>query len=315
MKSHIGKICPYCKTEIKEGDAVKVCPACDIPHHESCWEENGGCTTFGCSGQRYEVQGTNPTDVCKNCGAELGDGQAFCPKCGTPKGGTENNFCSNCGTKLQDGQQFCPNCGQKVGLAVDARVSNAISQYNAGVVSKKKKAKALPIVIGLAAIAVIAVGLVISNLVGAMKPEEAIAAYKESAAEFCSIVLSDATLLENIGNAEIGYWRDYINDNRYGSIEMAVLVAQIDNADAISAVEGNYDRITMAYKELLKLPKGAGSELEAIKDAVEEVYAAYADFYDTVMNVKGTYSTFSAIFLDADDEVFSAIKKLGKLVL
>ena len=27
---------------------MRVCPECGIPHHAECWEENGGCTTFGC---------------------------------------------------------------------------------------------------------------------------------------------------------------------------------------------------------------------------------------------------------------------------
>jgi len=27
---------------------VHVCPACDVPHHAECWNENGGCTTYGC---------------------------------------------------------------------------------------------------------------------------------------------------------------------------------------------------------------------------------------------------------------------------
>jgi TM2 domain-containing membrane protein YozV len=26
-----------------------VCPACSTPHHKECWEENGGCTVFGCA--------------------------------------------------------------------------------------------------------------------------------------------------------------------------------------------------------------------------------------------------------------------------
>ena len=47
MENYIGKVCPFCKTEIKEGDALKVCPACGIPHDEGCWEEKKGCTTFG----------------------------------------------------------------------------------------------------------------------------------------------------------------------------------------------------------------------------------------------------------------------------
>lgn len=42
MENYIGKICPFCKTEITEADTVKVCPACNIPHHESCWQENHG---------------------------------------------------------------------------------------------------------------------------------------------------------------------------------------------------------------------------------------------------------------------------------
>ena len=40
MDEYVGKICPYCKTEIKEGEDVKVCPECGIPHHAACWEEN-----------------------------------------------------------------------------------------------------------------------------------------------------------------------------------------------------------------------------------------------------------------------------------
>lgn len=159
MEDYIGKICPYCKTEIKEGEEIKVCPECGIPHHLSCWEENHGCTTFGCKEQHYEEQHTNPTDVCANCGAPLGDGQAFCPKCGTPKNPEQKKVCSKCGAELQDDQMFCPKCGQKVDFAVDSEVSDAIQQYNAGVnkanATNKKRPTKL-IIIAIAAIAVIA---------------------------------------------------------------------------------------------------------------------------------------------------------------
>lgn len=161
MENYIGKICPFCKTEIKEGDSVKVCPACNIPHHEGCWTENKGCTTFGCSEQHYEAQHTNPTDVCSNCGAPLGDGQAFCPKCGTPKNAPKKNVCGKCGAELQDGQEFCPKCGQKVGLAVDAGVNSAISQFNAGVEKKNKKKATLPIILGVVAVISVALFLLL----------------------------------------------------------------------------------------------------------------------------------------------------------
>ncbi len=46
----IGKTCPYCRFPIKPGQAVTICSECGVPHHSECWEENGGCTTYGCRG-------------------------------------------------------------------------------------------------------------------------------------------------------------------------------------------------------------------------------------------------------------------------
>lgn len=163
MNEYVGKICPYCKTEIKEGDEVKVCPECGIPHHAACWEENKGCTTFGCKEQHYEEQHTNPTDVCSNCGAPLGDGQNFCPKCGTPKNAPKKNVCGKCGTELQDGQEFCPKCGQKAGLSVDAGVNSAINQFNAGVQKTNTRKKKLPIILGAVAVAIVALILLLKG--------------------------------------------------------------------------------------------------------------------------------------------------------
>lgn len=157
MDKYIGKICPFCKTEITADDEVMVCPACATPHHKGCWDENKGCTTFGCSEQHYVAQGTNPTDVCKKCGAALGDGQDFCPKCGTPKNAPPANVCGKCGFELQDGQEFCPKCGQKVGLSVDSGVGSAIAQFNEKQSKKNKKKVIIPIaIVGVLAIGGIA---------------------------------------------------------------------------------------------------------------------------------------------------------------
>src|SRR6185437_7006266 len=42
--------CPYCRTAFEQPELVKIyCPGCGMPHHEDCFEENGGCTVFGCS--------------------------------------------------------------------------------------------------------------------------------------------------------------------------------------------------------------------------------------------------------------------------
>lgn len=42
-------VCPYCRMPFDEQSPPKIyCTACGMPHHEDCYQENGGCTVFGC---------------------------------------------------------------------------------------------------------------------------------------------------------------------------------------------------------------------------------------------------------------------------
>ena len=42
-------VCPYCRMPFDEAAPPQVfCTACGTPHHEDCYQENGGCTVFGC---------------------------------------------------------------------------------------------------------------------------------------------------------------------------------------------------------------------------------------------------------------------------
>ena len=43
-------ICPYCRMALDDGPSPdKVfCNGCGTPHHQDCYNENGGCTVFGC---------------------------------------------------------------------------------------------------------------------------------------------------------------------------------------------------------------------------------------------------------------------------
>ena len=52
-----GKTCPFCKAPFMEGEAVVFCSHCEMPHHLECWKENGGCTTFGCTGNIGKIIG------------------------------------------------------------------------------------------------------------------------------------------------------------------------------------------------------------------------------------------------------------------
>ena len=315
MNEYIGKVCPFCKTEIKEGDAIKVCSACAAPHHEGCWEENKGCTTFGCSEQHYEPKGTNPTDVCANCGATLGDGQDFCPKCGTHKGEVKNNLCGKCGAELQDGQEFCPKCGQKAGLAVDNSISSAINQFNSGVTKSNKKKVIIPIVIAIVVVIAIILGVVISNIMKTKNIENATAEYIGNAEEFSALSLTAGANLEDIADTVQSYWYDYIYDDEYYSMEGAIYAALIDKSDEISQAETDYSKMQSLYNKLKKVPDGVeDDELEDICDAVKELYNIYTDYYSFATDPSGSYKTYSEDNGDKTDEFLSSYRALDNLL-
>lgn len=65
-----------------------------------------------------EVQDTNTETqvreekvICKQCGAEILNGNSFCGKCGAPV--VQKKKCSNCGYELEEDSLFCGKCGQK----------------------------------------------------------------------------------------------------------------------------------------------------------------------------------------------------------
>jgi len=41
--------CPYCRAPFELDEPVVTCEACSTPHHADCYEENKGCTVFGCA--------------------------------------------------------------------------------------------------------------------------------------------------------------------------------------------------------------------------------------------------------------------------
>lgn len=317
MEEYVGKICPFCKTEISENDTVKICPSCNIPHHEGCWEENKGCTTFGCAEQCYEEQHTNPTDVCKSCGTPLGDGQLFCPKCGTKKEEPCENVCDKCGAQLQEGQEFCPKCGQKVGLKIDSNVNAAIAEFNSGLEKKKQKTKTLPIILVVVLLVVGIGGFTIFSAIQKRNKELAIERYITTANSFYSECLSAGSKLETVGNEIQSNWRTYIYDNGYyykkfDSIEDAVYSALRSQSSNVTAIESSKTSIDSMYTDLLNVPED--TDLNDVKYAVQNVYDAFEDLYDCVIDVEGNYNQYTSLFSRCDSDLAKALSKLEGLL-
>jgi membrane protease subunit (stomatin/prohibitin family) len=70
----------------------------------------GGQMMGGMSGGLQQQQ----TKACPKCGAIVPINSTFCPNCGAPLQGTQNQGmikCPKCGTESPPGTKFCPNCG------------------------------------------------------------------------------------------------------------------------------------------------------------------------------------------------------------
>lgn len=62
----IGKTCPYCQYTIKPDISTVCCSSCSIPHHFECWNENNGCTTFGCPENPANIKSDARTNQADN---------------------------------------------------------------------------------------------------------------------------------------------------------------------------------------------------------------------------------------------------------
>lgn len=316
MVNYVGKVCPFCKTEIKDGDNVKTCEACGIPHHQECWDENKGCSTFGCSEQHYEPQGTNITDVCANCGTALGDGQAFCPKCGAPKKVPQSNICGKCGAELNEGQEFCPRCGQKAGLGVDASAANAINQFNNSVKNKKNKTKFFPIILVVVLLIVGTGGFFVYSTIQKNNAAKAHETYISDTKAFATLTLSAGVNLEDIADTVEKYWSEFIYDDRHGSsIDSAIMYALDDKYDEITKAKSDDTRVKAAYDKIKKLPEGVeDSDLAEIRDAAKDLFNIYTEYYDFATSPSGSYTSFSEQNSSKTDDFVSKSRALSNLL-
>ena len=91
--------CPICGCAFEETDEIRICPDCKTPHHDECWAENRGCSTYGCASAAH--QETHTTDSIAS-GQSVESGMIACPACGAMHPATDL-VCGACGKLLGDG--------------------------------------------------------------------------------------------------------------------------------------------------------------------------------------------------------------------
>jgi hypothetical protein len=101
MNSFLGKACPYCQFPIRESENILVCSNCRIPYHRDCWEENHGCTTFGCTGAPVDASSAALVSTSGNDFFDINvNDRVFCTRCGY-ENSMSGNFCNRCGNVLR----------------------------------------------------------------------------------------------------------------------------------------------------------------------------------------------------------------------
>lgn len=53
----IQEICSVCQTVIEDDDLRTTCDDCKLPFHDECWQENLGCSAYGCASVNKLKQG------------------------------------------------------------------------------------------------------------------------------------------------------------------------------------------------------------------------------------------------------------------
>lgn len=340
MEDWIGKTCPYCKTEFKEGDSIQACPACGRLHHSECWGKNSGCSAPGCPQQKdaprpsadrlpnQEVppepagspppQDQTPDQGLPGVPTQPAGAPSAAAAVSTPQreGPNPSNVCANCKTILKDGQAFCPSCGQKSGLISNPEKRDAVEPHDVAVKKKVKLKKQVPILIGVVVVLAAAVGIYLFQSMRAKQLEEAKAAYLADAVSFVSLSYSAGVNLEDIADTVQQYWYDSIWYDMYqADIDVAIQTALSDKSTELYTALDHFAQMQILYGRLKTLPDRVEDRyFEDVCDAVKTMYNVYTSYYTFATDPSGNYNSFNADNKSKTDGYIAAYNALDNLL-
>ncbi len=125
----------------------------------------------------------------------------------------------------------------------------------------------------------------------------------ETAQQFYDAVVASQILLDDLADDIYSNWYDCIYDDAFGeSIDLAIASAVADHSDDIDTLEENESTISSLFQQL--------KEAECASQ-VKAVMAAYSDYYEFVVNVSGSFKSFSADKETLKKELASALRDLS----
>ncbi len=121
--------------------------------------------------------------------------------------------------------------------------------------------------------------------------------------EFYDAVLESQEKLDTLADAIYDNWYDAIYDDKYrGDINIAIAYAFSDNEATVDEIKANDETI----KTLYKLAKESDLSYE-----VKAVMQAYNEYYEFVVNVSGSFSTFKESKETNKKALATALKNLS----
>lgn len=121
--------------------------------------------------------------------------------------------------------------------------------------------------------------------------------------EFYNLVVETQGLLDIVADDIYSYWYDCIYKDKYlEDISYAVACAKSDNEENLNKIEENDKRIKELYGNLKE---------SDLKTELKAVMQAYNDYYTLVVDVSGSFKTYSANKEAYKKELSSALKDLS----
>ena len=107
--------------------------------------------------------------------------------------------------------------------------------------------------------------------------------------------------LDTLADAIYQNWYDYVYNHKYSSIDNAVLLAFIDHEEEYDRIEELDEEIKVLFN---KVKDGSASS------QVKAVMSAYSDYYEFVVNVSGSFNSYSSSKESLKKALASALKNL-----
>ena len=152
-------------------------------------------------------------------------------------------------------------------------------------------------------IGILIFAMVFSFVGCSLNPLDKLGGSNKNLSNFHDRVAESQDLLDAVADDIYNNWHSAIYDDEFNEdINLAILSAQIDHDEDLQRIEFLDQEITELFK---KVKDGKHSEL------VKDVMSAYSDYYEFVVNVSGSFNSYSAEKETLKKELASALKDLS----